>query len=1241
MSFQDIKKFSSTQINKLLKAAGINPSRYFLRNVKLVCDELDGYQGPIKYRDLRRFILTRDENDINRIQPGLYKDRVNENREHVQNLMNIQANHTEPNENREHVQNLMNMRLPPTRTKKSHQERTEPYAEAIRQLVAARKVIRSKQKHGKKFAFDFTVMDDANRNYFNNHVGAVLIEFIKSINFTQQWICTYEFETYSKNKPLNTTNIGSLLHQLKSNGFISDVEASEAGVDETNYDYILYGLENLTKLIFEDVSLNDNKKPELQQKILEAEANDENLQYLIRTNAPQSMIDNRRKEIQAQIPKPKKRKYKTRDGQFWKYICDIPINLERFQIFNTINKRTADMMTSDNCLVYACIQAGVSSDIIDRMRDIIRTRAFPQHRLQKLADETGIKFNVRIAYLNSDEKIATKNKYETYAPTTEPVTTINLVLIDGHYCLDEDVPVSPFFIKHYDDIIKKLPSKEISYLQKINRFQEGKYKIKSDIKTNIVKIFLTLFETNHFIPITYGDINVYSTSLYKEKLQDFTTLDYNKKFCVRKKFYDPKREEQKLKYDYVLYADFECSTDGIHKAFNICFESADGKVQDSFWGNNCAKMFLDVVPNNSLVYYHNLSYDINFVINELTGFVGTPIIKGSRTMMIRGIYKGKNICFKDSYAIISKPLKMFPSMFKLKTGPKEVFPYTYYSSVLLQNNNRIGCISEAAQHVSDKKTFINNIKNIKGCKLGKDSFDLEKYSTYYCSQDVRILREGFERFRSDLLAEFKLDAYDFVSICSIANKYFENEVYFKNQNLYDLAGKPREFISRCVQGGRCMLADNQKQKIENEFKVVDFDAVSLYPSAYARLYTVEGVPKVIPDEWLDTEFLLQHLMDDDQTVPTKEKFMSSFFIEIQITSIGHERHMPLIVVDHEQNPELADVERSSNTCCLMYVDHITFQDLIRFQKIEAKIIRGYYYDGNRDTKIQNTVQNLFNLRLRYKKEDNPLQEVIKLILNSIYGRTILRPIEDKMVFIQNNKKLDFIRKNYNSIIDIEDVHGSEFCIFKCVKPIVRHYNFCPLGVNILSMSKRIMNEVFTLAEDFRIKIFYQDTDSGHYFKKDLPVLAKLFKARYGRELIGKNLGQFHSDFAEIDAGHESYASTSIFCGKKTYIDMLTNDLGHVGFHVRMKGVKQDVIAITANEMFPNTVQCAYNENTGIFEPIGEYSCNSKFSLLELYKHLYDGNAVTFDLCKGRNPCFDRKNNFTVETKSSFKRELVF
>ena len=650
------------------------------------------------------------------------------------------------------------------------------------------------------------------------------------------------------------------------------------------------------------------------------------------------------------------------------------------------------------------------------------------------------------------------------------------------------------------------------------------------------------------------------------------------------------------------------------------------------------------------MYYHNLSYDINFVVKHLTAVTATPIIKGSRTMMLMGRYGQKmlcfKLCFKDSYTIISKPLKMFPVMFKLQTGAKEIFPYTYYSSAMLANDNKVGIIADAAAHTKDPQGFIHNVNTVEHCKLSDTEFDMEVYSNYYCMQDINILKQGFERFRNDLLREFSLDAYDLVSISSIANAYFERNVYWKNGNLYDLANTPREFISRCIQGGRCMLADNEKQLNDSNISgevVVDFDAVSLYPSAIARLYTTEGKPKVMTPEMCNTQYLLQHLFSDDQTEPTKERYISAFYVEAEITRIGKERHMPLIVVSPQFNDGL-EVPRSSNTCCTMYINHITLQDLIEFQQCDITIKRGYYYDGKRDIRIRAEVQKLFELRLKYKKEDNPLQEVIKLILNSIYGKTILKPIDSKVKIIPNADAMRFIRKNYNSIVEIEPLYDSDFTMMKVLKPIVRHYNFCTLGVDILAMSKRIMNEVFCTAEDNDIKIFYQDTDSGHFYQKDLTRLAQLYKAKYGRELIGKNLGQFHSDFAEVVKGEESKAVVSVFVGKKTYIDQLCaqrDGQTHIAFHCRMKGVKQDVIAITANEMFPDAVQCHYDEAKGLHVPCDAYDETSSFSVMELYKALYNGTAISFDLCKGSNPCFERKNNFSIETKTSFVRNLMF
>ena len=134
---------------------------------------------------------------------------------------------------------------------------------------------------------------------------------------------------------------------------------------------------------------------------------------------------------------------------------------------------------------------------------------------------------------------------------------------------------------------------------------------------------------------------------------------------------------------------------------------------------------------------------------------------------------------------------------------------------------------------------------------------------------------------------------------------------------------------------------------------------------------------------------------------------------------------------------------------------------------------------------------------------------------------------------------------------------------KTSKPIYDFATNTLLGVQVLSMSKRIMNEVMCTAEDLGIRIFYQDTDSMHIELNRLNELAAEYKSRFGRELIGKNLGQFHNDFDEVEDG---YAYNSMFCGKKVYIDMLKNDDGEYGVHYRMKGVSLNTVVKVAKEL---------------------------------------------------------------------------
>ena len=124
--------------------------------------------------------------------------------------------------------------------------------------------------------------------------------------------------------------------------------------------------------------------------------------------------------------------------------------------------------------------------------------------------------------------------------------------------------------------------------------------------------------------------------------------------------------------------------------------------------------------------------------------------------------------------------------------------------------------------------------------------------------------------------------------------------------------------------------------------------------------------------------------------------------------------------------------------------------------------------------------------------------------------------------------------------------------------VLSHYNYVHCGVETLSMSKRVMNKVFSCAGGCDIKIYYQGTDSIHLNCDDVDTVVERYKGKYGLELVGEDLGNFHIDFSMDKSNSEIYAIESLFLGKKTYIDIIepTDKDGMTihSEHIRMKGI---------------------------------------------------------------------------------------
>jgi len=185
------------------------------------------------------------------------------------------------------------------------------------------------------------------------------------------------------------------------------------------------------------------------------------------------------------------------------------------------------------------------------------------------------------------------------------------------------------------------------------------------------------------------------------------------------------------------------------------------------------------------------------------------------------------------------------------------------------------------------------------------------------------------------------------------------------------------------------------------------------------------------------------------------------------------------------------------------------------------------------------------------------------------------------------------------------------------------YNRGHIGALVLSYSKRIMNEVFDIANDNGYPIYYTDTDSMHIDLHNVKKLEAKYFEKYNKLLNGTDLEQFHTDFKLKGAKTEIYAKTSIFLGKKSYLDVLesTDENGNTieGEHVRLKGITE----------------------AGLVNSSKKYG-----SCLELYRRLAKGHSESFVLnpydeeTHSKKVLFEFKNG-SVKTRGLFTRECKF
>jgi hypothetical protein len=915
--------------------------------------------------------------------------------------------------------------------------------------------------------------------------------------------------------------------------------------------------------------------------------------------------------------------------------------LHRLGVFDIIDPKNYE----DNCLIHALSDAGVDQRTLAHIRTSCVTRSVPRRLVKQIAERHGLRISIHTFGAKNVVKIGPEDGLE-----------IKLGLFKEHYFHIFDTDFNAWAVKNFETV-KHKPF-WWQFVKKGAR-REG-------VGMDTFKLLKTLVENDLLELISVSTDGVLSTQFHDKADQAFTTLEfpdeavklshpprfvedtpedklkYKPLIAKAKKAYDneegqihlPRLEQQFEEFGLGLEEqlailkknsphaaryclDFETTTNGVrHVPYLGCFKEEKDDQIITVYGETCALEFLDYLANNHgvlsgsgrvptvAIKCHNASYDIPHVMRYLENLNlverGTSLICGGgtyKTQRLEGQLEVR-ITIQDTVKIIGGRLSGFSKLFNLEVV-KEVMPYDLYTEEFIESGGIAS--TEDLRGLEDYKEIMMNLVKW-GCDISPGKWDMIQYSATYCEFDVKLLSQGWDIFQKDTLEHTGINVNYVPTTASLADAYMKMEGAYRD--VYTISGVVRQFVERCIVGGRVCCAGNKKSKFtRDDPPKADFDATSLYPAA---MFLGPGYPKGVPQVWHNGLCLEQ---------------VDAGFFEILVEDTGREWNIPIYCVRSKQANEWTDRIKGEK----LFLDKTTLLQLETYLSTDDHpfrytILRGYYFNDGFNTIVKNVIDKLFKKRLELKAIGSPGQIGVKLLMNTAFGMTGRKADLVDVKYVPPDRIITFMHNHYASIKCIADMPNGYFRVEK-YKAIDDHFNKAHLCCGVLSYSKKIMNEVTCTAEDCGARVDYTDTDSMHLAAHMIPKIAEKFKLKYDKNLIGKQMGQFHSDFDfagsffkrgnklstdDIKSQGEILSVASYFLGKKSYMDLIEDEAGNTAYHIRLKGIPGKCIVSRVNQDYQG-------------DP------------MLMFEDFYQGKPVTFNLGEHGHVMFKTHKNHTVET----------
>ena len=206
---------------------------------------------------------------------------------------------------------------------------------------------------------------------------------------------------------------------------------------------------------------------------------------------------------------------------FFPYYNISDIDLSSYGIYHK-----DEWANPESCLITAFRSSGIlDENEMNLLTSFIKTKSVPREELKNIAETFKTHIICKVHY---DEKTSTREfgkEYERAKRSRERKIKLHILSLDqntqGHYILDKDVNVTPFYIKHYEQINSDVRFKNHPRKHMLKRFDDNKHdplglrperpygSYEFDKKPcNIIKVIKTMIDNKLLIPMTNNEIRI-------------------------------------------------------------------------------------------------------------------------------------------------------------------------------------------------------------------------------------------------------------------------------------------------------------------------------------------------------------------------------------------------------------------------------------------------------------------------------------------------------------------------------------------------------------------------------------------------------------------------------------------------------------------------------------------------------------------------------------------------------------